>query len=119
MKGFIALVLVALLGLSAYNAWEIRTMREEIAALNQKVNTQSQSGITDEVVAKAAVALAQARDAMNRMDTTRARAAYETARQRLDEAAKVASAKAGPTVKWLRDEAADLGKQLQDKIDRR
>ena len=59
MKGFIALVLLAFLGLSAYNFWEIHTLREEIAALNQKVTLQSQSGLTDEVVAKAAVALAQ------------------------------------------------------------
>lgn len=116
MKGFIALVLVALLGLSAYNFWEIRTLRQEIVALNQKVTSQSQTGLTDEVVAKAAVALAQARDAMNRMDTSQARNAYDTARRRLDEAARIASDKAGPTVKWLRDETADLGKQLQDKI---
>lgn len=116
MKGFIALVLVALLGLSAHNYWEIRTLRQEIAALNQKVSIQTQDGLTGEVVAKAAVALAQARDAMNRMDTTQARAAYDTARQRLDEATRTASTKAGPTVKWLRDEASDLGKQLQDRI---
>ena len=115
MKGFIALVLVALLGLSAYNYWEIRSMRQEIATLNEKVRAQSETGLTDEMVAKAAVALAQARDAMNRMDTAQARAAYESARQRLEQAAKVASEKAGPTVKWLRDEAADLGRQLQEK----
>ena len=115
MKGFIALVLVALLGLSAYNYWELRAMRLEIAALNEKVRVQSQGGLTDEMVAKAAVALAQARDAMNRMDPDRARIAYETARARLEGAARIANEKAGPTVKWLRDQAADLGRELQDK----
>jgi hypothetical protein len=116
MRGFIALVLVALLGLSAYNYWEIREMRQEIAALNEKVRVESQGSVTDEVVAKATVALAQARDAMNRMDTTQARGYYDTARQQLDAAARTAGTKAGPTVKWLRDEASDLGKQLQDKV---
>jgi hypothetical protein len=116
MKGFIALALVALLGLSAYNYWEIRELRQEIAALNQKVTIRSQGGLTDEVVAKAAVALAQARDALGRMDTAQARAYYDTARRHLDEAARSANAKAGPTVKWLRDEASDLGRQLQDRI---
>jgi hypothetical protein len=119
MKGFFALVLVALLGLSAYNYLEIRALRQEIASLNQKVNVQSQGGLTDEVVAKAAVALAQARDALNRMDTAQARGYYDTARRQLDEAARTASAKAGPTVKWLRDEASDLGRQLQDRVRRR
>lgn len=119
MKGFIALVLVAMVGISAWNAWEIHAMREEIATLNQKVNSQSQSGVTDEVVAKAVAALALAKDAMGRMDTSQARAAYDTARQRLDEAAKVANAQAAPKIKWLRDEASDLGRQLQDKINRR
>jgi hypothetical protein len=116
MKGFVALVLLGFLCLSAYNVYEIRTLKQEIETLNQKVTAQSQTGLTDEVVAKAAVALAQARDAMNHMDTTQARNAYDTARRRLDEAARIASDKAGPTVKWLRDETADLGKQLQDKI---
>jgi hypothetical protein len=116
MKGFITLILLALLGLSAYNYWEIHTLRQEIAALNQKVTAQQQSGLTDEVVAKAAVALAQARDAMNRMDTTQARIAYDSAKKKLDEAAAMANQKAAPTVKWLRDEASDLNRQLQDKI---
>ncbi len=116
MKGIFTLILFALLGLSAYNYWEIHTLRQEIAELNQKVNVQSQSGITDEVVAKAVIALAQARDSMNKMDATQARAAYETARKRLDEAATTANRKAGPTVKWLRDEASDLGRQLQSRF---
>ena len=116
MKGFIALALVAMLGLSAYNYWEIRELRQEIAALNVKVQSESQGSVTDEVVAKATVALAQARDALNRMDTTQARSAYDTAMRHLDEASRTASAKAGPTVKWLRGEASDLGKQLQDKL---
>ena len=116
MKGFIALLMLLLLGLNAYNYWEIQTLRQDIAALKQKVDVQSQAGLTGEVVAKAAVALAQARDAMSRMDTTRARAAYDTARKRLDEAAAMANQKAAPTVKWLRDEASDLNRQLQDKV---
>lgn len=119
MKGLVALVLVAMVGISVWNAWEIHTLRQEIAVLNQKVTSQSQNGLADAVIARALVSLKDAKDALGRMDTSQARAAYETARQKLDEAARVASTETAPKIKWLRDEASDLGRQIQDKINRR
>ena len=113
MKGFMALALVMLLGLSAYNYWEIHTLRQEIAALNEKVRVQADGGTTTQMIAKAAATFIQARDALNKMDTSQVRTAYESARQRLEGAVKVANEKAGPAGRWLRDEASNLGRQLQ------
>src|SRR2546423_4661076 len=115
MKGLLALLFLALLGLNAYNYWEIRTLREEIATMQRKMDERETSA-TDAVVAKAMATLMQAREAVAHTDMSRARAMFDTARQQLDEAAKTASTKSAPAVKWLRDEASDLGKQIQSRV---
>ena len=114
MKGLIALTLVLLLGLSASNYWEIRSMRQEIAALSEKVKVQSESNVATDVLRTAAATFVQARELVNKVDTVQARTAYESAKQRLEAALKTANDKAGPAGKWVRDEAYNLGKQLQE-----
>lgn len=116
MKGFIALLLFLMIGISAFNYWQIKTLREEVAQLEQKVNQQQNGGgVADVVVGKATAALLQAKEALAHTDMDKARAAFDSARKYLDEAARGANEKAGPAVKWLKDEASDLGRQIQDK----
>jgi hypothetical protein len=116
MKGFMGFVVVVLLGLTAYNWWEIRSLRQDIAALEQKVTSQQSGSVTDTVVAQATVALGQARQAISSMDWNRARIAYDDARKQLDQASKTAGDKAAPTVKWLEGQAAELGKQIKERV---
>jgi len=46
VKGFMTLVLLALLGLAAYNYWQIRTLREEVAQLQQKAKQRHRINAT-------------------------------------------------------------------------
>ena len=116
MKGLMALVLLALLGLAAYNYWEIRSLREEVALLERKVDQQQAGGLTDAVVARATLAIAQAKEALAHADMDKARALVDSGRRQLDDAVRTAGEKAAPVVKWFRDEASDLGQQVQDKV---
>jgi len=117
MKGFMALVLMALLGLSAYNWVQINALKQDIARLdNYFREQQTSSGITDRAVAEAVRALARAREALSGANIDTARAAFDSARQKLAEAARTASQKTAPTVKWLEGQASELGRQMQERF---
>lgn len=117
MKGFLALLLLVFIALFGYNAWQIQQLRQEVAQLNIKVEEQRQNtSTTDQLVATATQALAQARQAVGNTDWEAARKKLETATTTLAQAGRTASDKAAPTVKWLEGQAADLSKQVQDRI---
>ncbi len=116
MKGLIAVLFLALAAMSAFNYIQVQDLKQEVARMQAKLNEQQAGGVTDQVVAQAAQAIAQARDAISKMDTSRARTALDSAREYLANASKTASAKAGPTVKWLEEQASDLNKRVQDRI---
>jgi hypothetical protein len=116
MKGFMALVALAALLLAGYNWWQIRSLREDFARLEQNVQEQQKGGLTGQVVAGATLALAKAREALSHLDTDKALAALQDAQKKLSEAARTAGQAAAPYVKKLEDEASDLGRQIQDRM---
>lgn len=110
MKAFIALLLVVVLSANAVVWMEMKSLRQEVQTLRARVEKQDQQST---LTAQAVQALGQARAAMGTLDTEKARTALGSATAALGDAAKVASEKAGPTLKWLGDQATELGKQLQ------
>jgi hypothetical protein len=116
MKAFLAFLVIVMVALSGFNYWQIHELKDQVARLEIKVQEQQSTGMTDKVVAEATQALASAKDAITRMDTTTARNYAESAKEILMKAGKTASEKASPTVKWLEGQARDLGKQIQDKV---
>jgi predicted negative regulator of RcsB-dependent stress response len=120
MRGVIAFLLLAILALCGYNLWQTHELRREIAQLEQKVNQPSAgSQLTDELMGRAAVALAGARDALAHTDTAKARTEIAEAERRLGDAYRTASVKAGPTVKWLREQASEVEKQIDTRVNGR
>ena len=116
MKAFLAFLVLVLVGLSAFNYWQIHELKDQVSRLELKIQEQQSAGMTDKIVAEATQALAGAKDAIARMDTTTARNYADSAKEMLMKAGKTAGEKATPTVKWLQGQAKDLGKQIQDKI---
>ena len=116
MKAFLAFLVSVMVGLSVFNYWQIHELKDQVARLELKIQEQQSAGMTDKVVAEATQALASAKDAIVRMDTTTARNYADSAKDMLMKAGKTAGDKAAPTVKWLEGQAKDLGKQIQDKI---
>ena len=107
MKAFLAFLVLALVGLSGFNYWQIHELRDQVARLELKIQEQQSTGMTDKVVAEATQALASAKDAISKMDTTTARNYAETAKELLMKAGKTAGEKASPTVKWLEGQAKE------------
>ena len=116
MKGLIVALFVALIGFSFYNYLQVQDLKQEVSRLQAKLNEQQSGGVTDQVVAQAATAIAQAKDAISKMDTSRARSTLDSAREYLAQASKSVSEKSAPTVKWLEEQASDLGKKVDDRI---
>ena len=116
MKAFLGFLVLSLVALSGFNYWQIHELKDQVARLELKIQEQQSAGMTDKVVAEATQALASAKDAIARMDTTTARNYADSAKELLMKAGKTAGEKATPTVKWLEGQAKDLGKQIQDKI---
>lgn len=114
MKAVLTFFVVALVALNIYNWWEIRNLRQEIDRLSHQVK-QTSPDLADQVVAEATRALARAREAIDKLDPDHARTAVEDARQRLEEAGRLASEKVRPTVKWLGEQVTELGKRIQEK----
>jgi hypothetical protein len=119
MKGFIALLMICMIGLAGFNWWQIRELRQDIVRLEEKVQQQQSSHVSDELVAKAVVALAQAREAVANTDWNKAKGTFDSARANIDAAVKTANAKAGPTLRWLQGQAQEIGKQIQDRVPQR
>lgn len=115
MKGFLAFLALIALALSAYNMWEVHQLRQEVAALQVKLEEQRTS-VSDQVVGQAARAIASAREAMANTNWDKARAILQTASDSLQQAARTASDRAAPTIKWLGQQATDLNKQVQDRM---
>src|ERR1051325_1508924 len=80
MKAPAVFAVIILLGLSAYNWWQVRELRDEVSRLQVKVAEQQQSGgIADQTVAQAVRAIAAAKDAIGNMNTDSARSALNRA----------------------------------------
>ena len=120
MKGSVAFLVVLMLGLTAYNWWQVRELRDEVARLKVQVaEQQNQGSVSDQMVARAVSAIAQARESIGGMNTDSARSALNKAGDYLAQAGRTVGSKAAPTVDWLKDQASSLGRQMQDKINRR
>ena len=116
MKGFAVVVLILMLMLTGFNWYEIHTLKQEVYTLQQNLKEQKAKSQTDDLIAKATVALGQARAAASATDWTSAKKSYDNVRMQLEMAAKTAEEKSKPAVKWIQDQAADLEKQIKDKM---
>ena len=110
MKGFLALLIMALIALTGMNMWQIQQLRGEVHALRRQLAEQRHS--TD-ALAQAIEAVRLARDAVKSVDTPSARRAVDTARQKLSEAAAVATEKARHTLKWLEEQMKHLAQETK------
>lgn len=117
MKGLIFVALLAVLGFSVYNWMQIRSLQEEIARLDAKVQQQQQAGGgTHAIMLQARIALEQAKAALNSSNVQEARAAFSSAQQKLAEAARTAGDKAAPGIQWLQEQAAAVGREVDRKV---
>ena len=117
MKGFLALLLIVLLAACAHNWWQIRTMQQDLARIEQKLDEQPADVMT-EVVTQAVRAVALARDALKNTDTDRARRALEGAQKSLEDATRAATKTAGPMLDQLKRQVADMNREVQKRLGR-
>jgi hypothetical protein len=109
MKGFLVVLFLALLALSAFNFWQIRELKQEIAVLEQKAQEQQRrADASDQLYKQALDALTRAGDALSHTDTREARDTFEAARHKLDDAAKAIQEHAGPAAAWVGEHVRDL-----------
>lgn len=118
MKGFVALALLVLLGLSVHNWMQISALRQEVARLESRVGEQQSSQVSDRILAEAVRAFLRAQAALSGANVDTARDALEAARQKLAEAARITGEKTEPTLNWLEAQAAELGRQAQERLGR-
>ena len=118
MRAFAVLSVLAMLALTAFNYWQVQELRKEVTLLKLQLAERQGGGLTDVAVAQAARAIAQARDAIGHTNLDTARAALNTAKDYLADAGKTAGDKAAPTVKWLQEQASQLGRQVQERVPR-
>lgn len=117
MKGLGGFAVIILLGLAAYNWWQVRELSDKVARLEVKVAEQQQGGgVADQTVAQAVRAIAQAKDAIGAVNMDSARGALNRAGDFLAQAGKTVGDKSAPTVNWLREQANSLSKQVQEKM---
>ena len=116
MKVFVGLLFIALIGFCAFNYMQVQDLKQQVARLEIKLNEEQQQGVSDRVVAEATRALIKAHDAISQMDPATARTYVENARVALERAGRAANEKAGPTMRWLGEQASALGKKVQDKV---
>jgi hypothetical protein len=112
VKGLAGVAILLMLGLSIYNWYEIRNLRQEIVRLEMKVNETNGGGLSNQALDKAMELMVQARVALANTDWTKARSTYESARQQLSAAASTAGQKAAPTLRWLQDQAHEIENQI-------
>ncbi|MBM3495804.1 MAG: hypothetical protein FJX72_15990 [Armatimonadetes bacterium] len=110
MKAITALVIVALLGVSAYNMRQIQVLQAEVADMRSQMAQQKKS---NDLLAEAMQSVQQARDAMGRVDTAKASGALQRAGSALGDAAKLAGEKAGPAIRWLEGQVKGLSDQVR------
>ena len=115
MRGLIALLVIVLIALSAYNYLQMTHLQQEVAQLQAKLHEQPQADGSDKALADVTRALAHAREAFSHMDSKSARGYVDTARQKLDDAGKTAGEKTRTAVKWLGEQTGELGKKIQEK----
>jgi uncharacterized protein HemX len=114
MKGFLAVLLLGFIALSAFNFWQIRELKQEIAVLERKTQDQQRRADTsDRLMAQAADAIAHAGEALSHTDTRQAKDAFDVATRKVAEAGRALQQHAGPATNWLRDSADTLGKQVR------
>ena len=101
MKGLMVFLLVTVLAMTGYNWWQIQTLRQDIARLEQKVDARPAT-LSDQVIGQATAALLRVQQAVNNTDWNKAHTAYDDARAKVDQVARAAGEKAGPTIDWLK-----------------
>lgn len=118
MKGIGVLVLIALIGSSAYNYWQVEQLRSEVASLKTQLEGRRSESLAEDIMARAAIAILQAREAVSGSDLQSAKEAVQSAQAYLAQARKAAGDHAGPRLKWLSDQANGLGRQVQERLGR-
>jgi hypothetical protein len=109
MKGFLVVLFLGLLALSAFNFWQIRELKQEIAVLEQKAQEQQRrADASDRLYAQALDALSRAGDALSHTDTREARDAFDVARRKVEDAAKAIQEHAGPAAAWVGQQVRGL-----------
>ena len=118
MKGIGVFAAIAALAFGVFNYWQVTQLRNEVALLKVQIAEQRAGGVTDAVLARAALALAEARNAISGSKLEQARAALDTAKEYLGDARTTAGEKAAPRLKWLQEQAQGLSRQVQDRMGR-
>jgi hypothetical protein len=115
MRGLLALLIIALVALSVFNVLQVAEMKHEFAQVQTKLHQRPESDISDKALAEVARAIANAKEAISRSDGKSANGYVDSAKEKLDHAGKTAGEKARATLKWLGDQTAELGHQMQEK----
>jgi len=117
MKGFMALVILVLLGFGGYNYFQVQALNKQVTALKSQLSAERVSKMqTETALSEATKALAQAREAINNTDTTKARAIIDDAKVKLDSAAKAVGEKSGPALEWVKQQAGEIGRKAREKL---
>jgi hypothetical protein len=116
MRVLAVFAFIALAGLTAFNALQVRELKQEIAQLQLEMRHNEESRLSDAIMSEAVVGLMKARSAMSNVDVTKARATLDDVSVKLQDAAKMAGDKSKPALDWLRNESAAVAKDLQNKI---
>lgn len=115
MKGFLALVMLALVGLSLANFWQIQQLQGQVASLQGRVQKAEEADLTTQALNKAMILLAQAQEAARRADYQKARELLGQSVERADQMRRVVGDKAGPAATWLREQTQHLEEQIRRK----
>jgi len=116
VKLLIALLLVSLLLVNLYNCWQVQQLQLQVAVLQSRVQKAETAGnATSDVstlLEKAVPLLAQARDAVQKADYTKARKLLGQAGEQANQLSHTLGSKSGPAADWLRDQVRRMQEQM-------
>lgn len=115
MKGLIAFLLMTLLALNAYNYWQIRQLRTQVAALQSRSIAAPDAFSSAALMEQAMPLLDQARTAVQHADFEKAKRLLSELNANLGQVNRFVDHKALPGIDWIHRQAHSLQDQIQQK----
>ena len=116
MRGFIALLLLALLVVNLILVLQVQGLQNRVAALqNNALRAERAETSPSALLEHAMPLLAQAREAVQDADFDRARSLLKETTDRANQMSRAVDEKSAPVVAWLREQVKSLEAQMRKK----
>ena len=116
MRGFIAFLMLLLVGINLINFWHIEQLQAQVATLQtQMAKTESRDRKASSIVDQALPLLEQAQDAIQKADFVKAKRLLSETSANVDHMARTMGDKTAPGVAWLRQQVQSLESKMDNK----